>query len=160
MGNDEDCTFLIGCITNGFKLAPAGTHFAPVQSKNYKSATSADVKAAVEQTILSEISEGNYVVTESKPTIVSALGAIPKPNSSELRLIHDCSCPHGQALNEYLSTHSFKFQTLDDAIALIKPNYFMAKIDLCHAYRSVPIHPSNFAATGLQWCINGDDHPT
>ena len=131
-----------------------------MQSKNYKSATSADVKAAVEQTILSEISEGNYVITKSKPTIVSALGAIPKPNSSEVRLIHDCSHPYGQALNDNISTHSFKFQTLDDALALLKHNYFMAKIDLCHAYRSVPIHPSNFAATGLQWCFNGDDHPT
>ena len=160
MGNDEDRTFLIDGITNGFKLAPPGTHFVPVQSKNYKSATSADVKAAVEQTILSKISEGNYVITESKPTIVSALGAIPKPNSSEVRLIHDCSRPHGQALNDYISTHSFKFQTLDDAIALLKPNYFMAKIDLRHAYHSVAIHPSNFAATGLQWCFNGDDHPT
>jgi len=98
-----------------------------VQSKNYKSATSADVKAAVEQTILSKISKGNYVITESKPTIVSALGAIPKPNSSEVRLIHDCSRPHGQALNDYISTHSFKFQTLDDAIALLKPNYFWQK---------------------------------
>ena len=69
--------------------------------------------------------------------------------------------PHGQSLNDYFSTHSFKFQTLDDAIALLKPNYSMAQIDLCHAYGSVPIHPSNFAATGLQWCFNGDDdHPT
>lgn len=36
----------------------------------------------------------------------------------------------------------------------------MAKIDLCHAYRSVPIHPSNFAATGLQWHFDGDDDVT
>ena len=77
-----------------------------------------------------------------------------------MRLIHDCSRPHGQALNDYISTHSFKFQTLDDALALLKRNYFMVKIDLRHAYRSVPIHPSNFVATGLQWCFNGDDHPT
>ena len=36
----------------------------------------------------------------------------------------------------------------------------MAKIDLRHAYRSVPIHPSNFAATGLQWHFDGDDDVT
>ena len=33
----------------------------------------------------------------------------------------------------------------------------MAKIDLRHAYRSVPIHPSNFTATGLHWHFDGDD---
>ena len=27
----------------------------------------------------------------------------------------------------------------------------MAKVDLRHAYRSVNIHPSNYAATGLKW---------
>lgn len=124
---------------------------------NYKSATNVSVKAVVEQTIAGEVAEGNYVVTPTKPAIISALGAIPKPDSSEVRLIHDCSRPHGQALNDYISTCSFKFQTLDDAVQLLKPNYFMAKIDLRHAYRSVPIHPSNFAATGLKWQFEGDD---
>ena len=36
----------------------------------------------------------------------------------------------------------------------------MAKIDLRHAYRSVPIHPSNFAATALKWQFLGDNHYT
>ena len=94
---------------------------------NYKSATNVSVKAVVEQTIAGEVAEGNYVVTPTKPAIISALGAIPKPDSSEVRLIHDCSRPHGQALNDYISTCSFKFQTLDDAVQLLKPNYFMAK---------------------------------
>lgn len=33
----------------------------------------------------------------------------------------------------------------------------MAKIDLRHAYRSVPIYPSSFAATGLKWKFEGDE---
>ena len=33
----------------------------------------------------------------------------------------------------------------------------MAKIDLRHAYRSVPIHPANYQATGCKWRITGDD---
>ena len=32
----------------------------------------------------------------------------------------------------------------------------MAKIDLKHAYRSVPIHPDNFRATGCKWRFSGD----
>jgi len=34
-------------------------------------------KLAVEQTILNEIAEGNYVISDAKPTIISALGTIP-----------------------------------------------------------------------------------
>ena len=42
---------------------------------------------------------------------------------------------------------------------MLQPNYFMAKIDLRHAYRSVPIHKSNYLATGLQWYFAGHNHP-
>ena len=33
----------------------------------------------------------------------------------------------------------------------------MAKIDLKHAYRPVPIHPANYQATGCKWRFSGDD---
>ena len=45
-----------------------------------------------------------------KPAVVSVLGAIPIPNSTEIRIIYDCSRPHGQAVNDYITTRSFKFQ--------------------------------------------------
>jgi hypothetical protein len=128
--------------------------------QNYRSATNSINKPVVEQTILDEIRQGNYVTSTIKPTVVSALGAIPKPNSTEVRLIHDCSRPHGQAVNELITTRSFKFQTLDEAIKLIRQNYFMAKIDLKHAYRSVSIHPANYQATGCKWRFTGDDVDT
>lgn len=141
-------------------MAPSNTKYVHVDADNYKSATNAAIKQTVEKTIREEIAEGNYVITSTKPTIVSALGAIPKPDSPEVRLIHDCSRPSGKGVNDYIETTSFKFQTLDDAIRLLKPNSFMAKIDLRHAYRSVPIHKSNFAATGLKWKFAGDKHYT
>ena len=78
--------------------------------ENYKSATNPVNRPMVEQTIRQEIALGNYVVSPTKPRIVSALGAIPKPSSPEIRLIHDCSSPHGQAVNDYITTNSFKSQ--------------------------------------------------
>ena len=141
-------------------MAPADCNFIPAHQGNYKSATCVEQRFAVEETILSEIAEGNYGITDVKPTIISTLGAIPKLNSTEVRLIHDCSRPVGRALNDYITGHSFKFQTLDDAIKLLRPNYLMAKIDLRHAYRSVPIHKSNYLATGLQWQFSGQPNPT
>lgn len=141
-------------------MANINTQFTDVNMRNYKSATNPAIRPLVEKTIRDEIQQGNYVISATKPTVVSALGAIPKPNSTEVRLIHDCSRPHGHAVNDFISTHSFKFQTLDDAIKLLKPNYFMAKIDLKHAYRSVPIHPANYQATGCKWRFSGDDFDT
>ena len=57
----------------------------------------------------------------------------------------------------YSEINYFKFQTLDDAIQLLQPGYVMAKIDLKSAYRSIPIHPSNCAGTGLKWKFKGNE---
>ena len=124
---------------------------------NYNSTTNSVTKPLVEQTILAEIQEGNDIATPTPPTVASALGANPKKDSSEIRLIHDCSRPHGQAFSDYISIDSFKHQSLDAALALLRPNFFMAKIDLRHAYRSVPIHPWNYKATGCKWQFSGSD---
>ena len=42
------------------------------------------------------------LLIKDKPTVISAIGAIPKPDSDEVRLIHDCSMPEGQGLNSYV----------------------------------------------------------
>ena len=75
---NEDEAYLADGLTNGFLLAPADTVYAKVDMDNYKSATNPVTKPLVEQTILAEIQEGNYVVTPTPPIVVSALGAIPK----------------------------------------------------------------------------------
>ena len=160
LSGDNDETFLADGILHGFKLTDVNTQFTAVDMQNYKSATNPSMRTTGEQTIRNEIRQGNNVLSAIKPTIVSALGAIPKPNSTEVRLINDCSRPQGQAVNDYISTRSFKFQTLDDATHALRPNYFMANIDLRHAYLSVPIHPANYQATGCKWRFTGDDFDT
>ena len=156
LDGDEDEEFLKEGLIHGFRLAPDGTVFMYSDMNNYKSAINPLVKDKVEETIMDEIRQGNYIVTGDRPTIISALGAIPKPDSQEVRLIHDCSMPKGQALNEYLDIEHFKYQTLDDALKMIKPGYCLSKVDLRHAYRSVLIHPSNYEATGLKWQFKGN----
>lgn len=87
-----------------------GATICDVGFENYQSAINPVNRGKVEDTIRDEIRQGNYVVSAIKPRIASALGAIPKAESSELRLIHDCSRPHGQAVNDYITTH-FKLLT-------------------------------------------------
>ena len=50
-----------------------------------------------------EISNGHYVICGAPLTLVSSLGAVKKPESGRIRLIHDCSRPQG--------VHSMTLQT-------------------------------------------------
>ena len=109
---------------------------------NYISAAGSVVRDKVESTLLEEIAIGNYVISEVKPTILSETGAVPKADSEGIRLIHDSSQTKGSAVNDYADIDSFKYETTDDAIKLLKPGYYMAKVDLRHAYCSVNIPPS------------------
>ena len=101
LDNDIDKQFILDGISDGFYLIDKNIQLEPAEMENYKSSTSQH--ALVEAQIRREISEGRYVVTPSKPTIVSAIGAIPKgPNA--VRLIHDGSKAIGRGLNDYVST--------------------------------------------------------
>ena len=135
MQEDDDEEFLLDGILNGFQLIPASSTLAPAEMDNYRSSTKPEARAKVEHTIWEELKEGNYLITHCKPTIVSAIGAVPKANSDELRLIHDCSMPEGLGVNSYVpSLDKLHFQTIDDAIKLVDHNYYLAKIDLRHAF--------------------------
>ena len=68
---DEDNAFLSDGICNGFKLVEPGTRFSDVDMDNYKSATNPVNRPMVEQTIRQEIALGNYVVSPTKPRIVT-----------------------------------------------------------------------------------------
>ena len=94
-----------------------------------------------------------------RPTIISALGAIPKPASNDIRIIHDCSRPSGGSVNDLATKFSVKYQTIEDAVSFSCNDCYYSKIDLKSAYRSVKIHPSNFDITGIKWHFSGEDHP-
>ena len=77
----------------------------------------------------------NYEVVTEPPEIISLLGVIAKPDSG-VRLIHDCSMPPGQAVNDY-STEEWhqRFARVDDVAALVTEGCFMAKVDIQSAFR-------------------------
>jgi hypothetical protein len=155
--DDSDQTFLIDGIANGFRITEEGSVFKPACQENHQSTQR--YKKQVEAELVSQIALGNYVCASKQPTVVSALGAIPKSDGS-VRLIHDGSRPVGTAMNNYSNPDPVRFQTLQDACSLAKSNYFMAKVDLQAAYRSVPIHPDDYAATGLKWTFGDATEPT
>ena len=160
---DFDKEYLLKGVKYGFDLIDDGINVNDIQQcemDNYTSATNVKVKCKVEDQINIEIQEGNYVITKDKPKILSAIGTVPKPHSSDIRIIHDCSRPLGHSLNNYASIEKTKYQSVDDAVKMSTKNCYYAKIDLKSAYRSVKIHPSNFELTGLKWQFKGDKEPT
>lgn len=62
----------------------------PVEQQNHMSAL--QNKEQVEKELIDQITKGQYILASEKPTIVSALTAIPKDDGS-VRLIHDGSKP-------------------------------------------------------------------
>ena len=90
--------------------------------------------------------KGHYVIACKKPTVVSALAAIPKDDKS-VRIIHDVSRSTGQAMNDYSVPESVKFQTFTD--------YWCIEVDLQSTYKSIGIHPDNYCVNGLKRQFRG-----
>ena len=95
---DSDRDFLLSGINNGFHFIDPNASIQPAEQHNYRSATAEPYRTKVEKQILHELNSGNYEIVSSKPPLVSALGAIPKPNTDKIRLIHDCSQPANKAV--------------------------------------------------------------
>ena len=152
---DKKRDFILSGLKHGFDIVDKFDCFEEVDCDNYSSATSPETRGKVEQVILEELQAGNYKVAESKPAIVSALGAVPKQDSDEIRVIHDASRPPGKSLNTFATDLKCQYTSLDKVIDALPPEGWLAKVDLRHAYRSVPVSPTNYPATGLKWKFSG-----
>lgn len=150
--DDVDRQFILEGVAHGFDIIEPESVVVPVEMENHKSVSKGSewYKLAQDQ-ICTEIELGNYVVVNHKPLVVSALGAVPK-DSGSIRLIHDCSLPRGRCVNDYAPLENkLKFQSVDDAVSLLCPGYWLAKLDLKAAYRSVSISKASQRVTGLKW---------
>lgn len=150
--DDVDREFILDGIKNGFDIIDKNASPTPVECKNHKSALpGSPLYEQASAQVLKEIQMGSYEVVSDPPTIVSPMGVIPKPDGG-VRLIHDCSLPKGQSVNDYCTSDwRQKFSRVDDAAALVTEGCYMAKIDLQSAYRSVAISKHSQQVTGLKW---------
>ena len=156
LADDPDKEFLLQGIANGFDIIDDNVVISPVSAKNLPSARpSSELYEKSSKQILSEIEVGNYVVCESPPEIISPIAVIQKPDG-DVRLIHDCSRPIGNAINDYYTTDwKQKFSTVDDAAAPMTEGCYFAKVYLKSAYRSVGLSQHSQQVTGLKWQFNG-----
>lgn len=153
--DDPDRKFIIEGAQHGFRITNLDTTGAGAYQRNHRSATSPQNRSCVEEQIKQELANGRYIEVGRRPTIISGLAAIPKGDKKGVRLIHDASRPHGDALNDYAVNASFRYHTIQEAGAHIKRGDWLAKIDLQIAYRSVRIHPADHHLAGLEWTFEG-----
>ena len=79
----------------------------------------------------------------------SPFGVIPKKNPpNKWRLIVDLSAPEGHSINVGISKElaSLSYVSVDDEVNGILERgrgTLMAKMDIQHAYRNIPVHPSD-----------------
>lgn len=156
---DSDQNYLLEGITNGFRITD-GTSGVKQSTPPSNHRSAEQHRHQVEKELRSQIAAGHYVMAASQPAIISPIAAVPKRDSTAIRLIHDGSRPVGEAMNDFATLHSVKYESIDNAVKLAQQNYFMAKVDLKSAYRYVPIHPDDYRASGLRWKFDGDSDYT
>ncbi len=89
--------------------------------------------------------------------IVSPPGLREKKTPGKSRVIHDLSDPFvGPSVNSHIPKEdsTMSYDTVDKAISLIQdigPGAVLAKTDIEHAYKLIPIHPQDIPALGLRW---------
>lgn len=87
---------------------------------------------------------------------VSPFGVIPKKTPGKWRLIVDLSAPDGHSVNDGVSSGlcSLDYVTIDDAAKMITQEgngALLAKVDIRHAYRNIPVHPDDRWLFGMLW---------
>ena len=153
LNEDNDKDFIVHGIRHGFSLIKSDVDIddiAPTQVTNNLSTRSRLIQPIISEEITDELLSGGYVKCSDEPKLIGALLAIPKPDGG-IRLIHDLSRPNEQSVNFYATKDYRKYETINDALSLIQPGWFMAVVDLKSAYCSVHIPPAEHAITGLKW---------
>ena len=86
----------------------------------------------------------------------SPIGAIPKPGTHEVRVIHHLSFPSGESVNDLIpdDNATVQYTTVRDVartLARLGRGALIAKVDVRKAYRIVPVSPSDYPVLGFTW---------
>jgi len=90
-------------------------------------------------------------------TQLSSFGVIPKRHQKDKwRLILDLSSPESHSINDGIDSNlcSLAYVSIDDiaqVIAHLGPGTLIAKTDVKHAYRQIPVHPEDRPLLGMRW---------
>ncbi len=152
--------YILEGISSGFRIGyQHATSRCKSARSNLFSATQhpAPVQAYLDEECTAGRVAGPFAPDEVRGLQVSRFGVIPKSNQpGKWRLILDLSFPHGHSVNDGILREwcSMQYATVDQAVAHILQmgsGALLAKIDIEHAYRNVPVHPDDRHLLGMRW---------
>lgn len=141
LAQDPDWRFLSRVLSDGVALVHPSAVPPVSDPSNYSSFLAA--AEACSSVLTSELDRGLIVPAPEwmLQYWVHPLGAVPKKNGA-VRIIHDCSAPRGESLNDRQSYLYMPWASIDDILRLVTPGCYMAGIDIQEYYRNFPVHPA------------------
>ena len=140
--------FILNGAKHGFQLLSPDSMVSHAFTHNNKSVLRHGAKDQFEAQLVKD----HFAIADKANMAINinALGAVPKKDSNELRMIMDGSRLIMMNANSYMDLEHYKYVTVDDAANLCQPGCWLAKVDLKHAYRSVGTHPESWR---VQECL-------
>ena len=148
---------IVAGITQGFRIGFRRDHTCRKAAGNMRSAilNPQPVSDFIETEVLANRISGPL---QGTPQVhVSRFGVIPKQGQpGQWRLILDLSNPQDHSINDGIARElcSMKYATVDNDVQRILQRgrgTLLAKIDIEHAYRNIPIHPGDRHLLGMSW---------
>ena len=152
--------YIIQGLTNGFRIGFDHMNHACRPAKcNHPSAM--NCPQVISESIAKEVAAGRLIGPFPPATIpyahISSLGAVPKKHSSnKWCLILDLSHPRNHSVNDGIRRDlcSLSYTSVDNIvqkILMMGRGTLLAKIDIEHAFRNVPVHADDRHLLGLAW---------
>ena len=154
----EHQSYIIHGFTHGFSLNFQG----PDKALNANNSHSIqELPHIVQQKLEQELKLGRIAGPFIQPPFPnfksSPIALREKSTPGKYRMLHNLSFPYDNNSVNYNIDKTFttvKYQTLQDAIALIQehfPSVYLAKSDIADAFRIIPISPTQYHLLGFQF---------
>ena len=151
-------TQIIKGFNNGFDLGFRGHANNRTNIANLKSAI--QHPEVVDKNISKELKAGRiagpFKMIPFDKFQLNPIGVVPKKTPGSFRMITNLSSPQGNSINDNISDIFSKvnYASFSEAIKMIidaGPNAFLAKTDIEHAFRLIPINPNQYHLLCFKW---------
>ena len=151
-------SILVNGFTFGFDLGYRGTPASNISVKNLVSTL--EFPDVIHKSLMKEVDAGRMLgpldFLPFEEFQISPVGLVPKKAPGEFRMITNLSSPKGKSVNDCILEEfvHVSYSSLEDAIRLIcqcGSSPFLAKLDIKHAFRLIPIKPSQYPLLCIKW---------
>ena len=151
--------YILQGLIHGFHIGFNRNHPCKSATENMRSALANP--QPVDEYLATELAAGRVVGPFTSEQVIGAqvsrFGVIPKHNQpNKWRLILDLSSPKGYSVNDGISSGvcSLSYASVDDAVQEIMKRgkgTKLAKVDVEHAYRNIPVHREDRLLLAMCW---------